>query len=56
MEVSAVQHARERIAEPGAAVGVAALLEGAATLPPQGDVVVIVTGANLGREELAEFL
>nr|CDQ34097.1 Phenylserine dehydratase [Virgibacillus halodenitrificans] len=44
------------VAEPGAAVGVAALLESAATLPPQGDVVVIVTGANLGREELAGLL
>ncbi|MCI0509697.1 L-threonine ammonia-lyase [Chromohalobacter marismortui] len=44
------------VAEPGAAVGVAALLEGAATLPPQGDVVIIVTGANLGRDELADFL
>ncbi|WP_247640199.1 threonine ammonia-lyase [Chromohalobacter moromii] len=44
------------VAEPGAAVGVAALLENAATLPPQGDIVVIVTGANLGRDELAGFL
>ncbi|MCK0715304.1 threonine/serine dehydratase [Chromohalobacter sarecensis] len=44
------------VAEPGAAVGVAALLEDAATLPPQGDIVVIVTGANLGSDELAGFL
>ncbi|MGM0703604.1 MAG: threonine/serine dehydratase [Pseudomonadota bacterium] len=43
-------------AEPGAAVGVAALLEGAVELPPQGDVVVVITGGNMGREELLDFL
>lgn len=43
-------------AEPGAAVGVAALLEQALALPSDGDVVVVVTGGNLGREELAAFL
>ena len=43
-------------AEPGAAVGVAALLEEAVMLPPGGDVVVVITGGNLGREELETFL
>jgi threonine dehydratase len=43
-------------AEPGAAVGVAALLEEAVTLPPRGDIVVVITGGNLGREELEDFL
>ncbi|MCH4561827.1 threonine/serine dehydratase [Halomonas sp. EGI 63088] len=43
-------------AEPGAAVGVAALLEEAVALPPEGDIVVVITGGNLGSEELEEFL
>ncbi|WP_133484281.1 MULTISPECIES: pyridoxal-phosphate dependent enzyme [Halomonas] len=43
-------------AEPGAAVGVAALRQGTVTLPPEGDVVVVVTGGNLAREELEAFL
>ncbi|TFH87201.1 threonine/serine dehydratase [Billgrantia azerbaijanica] len=49
-------YASKLFAEPGAAVGVAALREGAATLPPEGDLVVVVTGGNMGREELEEFL
>ncbi|WP_163560021.1 threonine/serine dehydratase [Halomonas sp. NO4] len=49
-------YASKLAAEPGAAVGVAALLENIATLPPDGDLVVVVTGGNLGREELREFL
>lgn len=44
------------VAEPGAAVGVAALLEEAVALPPDGDVVVVITGGNQGREELEAFL
>ena len=44
------------VAEPGAAVGVAALLEGAVTLPPEGDVVVVITGGNVSRDELEPFL
>ncbi|MBB3190998.1 threonine ammonia-lyase [Halomonas cerina] len=43
-------------AEPGAAVGVAALLEDTVALPPAGDIVVVITGGNLGREELEDFL
>ncbi|SHF24868.1 L-threonine ammonia-lyase [Modicisalibacter ilicicola DSM 19980] len=39
-------------AEPGAAVGMAALLEGAIDLPDTGDVVVVVTGGNMDRGEL----
>jgi threonine dehydratase len=42
--------------EPGAAVGVAALLEDAVALPPEGDVVVVITGGNISREELEPFL
>ncbi|SDL94159.1 L-threonine ammonia-lyase [Modicisalibacter muralis] len=43
--------------EPGAAVGVAALLEGKVPdLPDQGDIVVVITGGNMGWEELATFL
>ena len=42
--------------EPGAAVGVAALLEEAMTLPPEGDLVVVITGGNMSREELVEYL
>ncbi|MHB0776110.1 threonine ammonia-lyase [Halomonas sp. WWR20] len=43
-------------AEPGAAVGIAALLEGRLPdLPPTGDVVVVITGGNMGWEELGEF-
>lgn len=44
------------VAEPGAAVGVAALLEDAVTLPPEGDIVVVVTGGNMSRDELEPFL
>ncbi|MFQ3787095.1 threonine/serine dehydratase [Halomonas sp. A29] len=44
------------MAEPGAAVGIAALLDGAVTLPPAGDVVVVITGGNMSREELEPFL
>ncbi|EPC01503.1 hypothetical protein L861_05540 [Litchfieldella anticariensis FP35 = DSM 16096] len=42
--------------EPGAAVGAAELLKGTSELPPQGDVVVVVTGGNMGWDELAELL
>ncbi|MFC3286121.1 threonine ammonia-lyase [Litchfieldella rifensis] len=42
--------------EPGAAVGVAALLQGNLELPADGDIVVVVTGGNMGWEELGEFL
>ncbi|MFW3615453.1 threonine ammonia-lyase [Billgrantia antri] len=44
------------MAEPGAAVGVGALLEEAVALPPEGDVVVVITGGNMSREELIPFL
>ncbi|MCE9681300.1 threonine ammonia-lyase [Halomonas alkalisoli] len=44
------------LAEPGAAVGVAALLENAVELPPRGDIVVVITGGNMSGEELSEFL
>ncbi|MGR2740164.1 threonine ammonia-lyase [Billgrantia sp. Q4P2] len=44
------------MAEPGAAVGIAALLDSAVTLPPAGDVVVVITGGNMSREELEPFL
>jgi len=44
------------VAEPGAAVGVAALLEDAVALPPEGDIVVVVTGGNMSRDELEPFL
>ena len=44
------------VAEPGAAVGVAALLEDAVTLPPEGDIVVVITGGNMSRDELEPFL
>ncbi|WP_104204045.1 threonine ammonia-lyase [Billgrantia saliphila] len=43
-------------AEPGAAVGVAALMEEFAVLPPEGDIVVVITGGNMSREELQECL
>jgi threonine dehydratase len=43
-------------AEPGAAVGVAALLEEAVSLPPEGEVVVVITGGNMSREELEAFI
>ncbi|HET8792037.1 MAG TPA: threonine/serine dehydratase [Modicisalibacter sp.] len=44
-------------AEPGAAVGIAALLEGKVPdLPAQGDIVVVITGGNMGWEELTAFL
>ncbi len=38
--------------EPGAAVGVAALLAGASALPAEGDIVAVVTGGNMDRGEL----
>ncbi|MGQ4877260.1 threonine ammonia-lyase [Billgrantia sp. LNSP4103-1] len=44
------------VAEPGAAVGVAALLEDAVAIPPEGDVVVVITGGNISREELEPYL
>ena len=44
------------VAEPGAVVGVAALQEDAVTLPPEGDIVVVITGGNMSREELEPFL
>lgn len=44
------------VAEPGAAVGVAALLEDAVSLPPEGDIVVVITGGNMSRDELKPFL
>ncbi|NIC06607.1 threonine ammonia-lyase [Billgrantia bachuensis] len=44
------------MAEPGAAVGVAALLEESVALPPEGDIVVVITGGNMSREELDPFL
>lgn len=40
--------------EPGAAVGVAALQEDRLELPAEGDIVVIVTGGNMGWEELID--
>lgn len=44
-------------AEPGAAVGVAALLEGnLPDVPDRGDIVVVITGGNMGWEELTPFL
>lgn len=44
------------MAEPGAAVGVAALLEEAVALPSEGDIVVVITGGNMSQEELVPFL
>ncbi|WP_043529849.1 threonine ammonia-lyase [Litchfieldella xinjiangensis] len=38
--------------EPGAAVGIAALQEGLVSLPTKGDIVVVVTGGNVGWDEL----
>ncbi|MDW5377861.1 threonine/serine dehydratase [Halomonas sp. HP20-15] len=43
------------LAEPGAAVGIAALLEGQLALPQAGDIVVVVTGGNLGGDELSRW-
>ncbi|MEX0729209.1 MAG: threonine/serine dehydratase [Aquisalimonadaceae bacterium] len=44
-------------AEPGAAVGVAALLENRIADPPSdGEVVIVVTGGNMGWDELPAFL
>lgn len=43
-------------AEPGAAVGVAALLGNHLPELPPGEIVVVVTGGNMGWEELREFL
>ncbi|GGX87869.1 threonine ammonia-lyase [Litchfieldella qijiaojingensis] len=42
--------------EPGAAVGIAALQTGALDLPAEGDIVVVVTGGNIGWDELTELL
>lgn len=42
--------------EPGAAVGIAALQEGRLELPSEGDIVVVVTGGNMGWEELQALL
>lgn len=45
------------LAEPGAAVGIAALLDHRLpAMPQRGDIVVVVTGGNMGWEELAGFL
>ncbi|MFY0990576.1 threonine ammonia-lyase [Halomonas sp. C05BenzN] len=44
------------VVEPGAVVAAAALLEGIAPLPPEGDVMVVITGGNIGREELRDHL
>lgn len=46
-----IQHTK-LYAEPGAAVGVASLLEGMVELPPTGDIVVVITGGNMDRQEL----
>ncbi|GAB2793574.1 threonine ammonia-lyase [Halomonas shantousis] len=44
-------------AEPGAAVGIAALMEAhLPDLPPEGDIVLVVTGGNMGWEELTRFI
>ncbi|RTR05914.1 threonine ammonia-lyase [Halomonas nitroreducens] len=44
------------VVEPGAAVGIAALLaRRGPDLPPDGDLVVVITGANLGADELRDF-
>ncbi|WP_136066631.1 threonine ammonia-lyase [Modicisalibacter radicis] len=43
------------LAEPGAAVGVAALLEDRVVLPQAGDIVVVITGGNLGGDELRHW-
>lgn len=44
-------------AEPGAAVGVAALLEDRLpALPSEGDIVVVITGGNMGWDELKQFI
>lgn len=55
----AIQHLlyhAKLMAEPGAAVGVASLFDDAVALPPSGDIVVVITGGNLGREELESVL
>jgi threonine dehydratase len=45
------------LAEPGAAVGIAPLLEGPdIDLPAEGDIVVVITGGNMSREEIMSFL
>ncbi|GHA93225.1 threonine ammonia-lyase [Modicisalibacter luteus] len=44
-------------AEPGAAVGIAALLENRLPDPlPAGDIVVVITGGNMGLDELTTLL
>ena len=53
--VSAGNHALG-LAWAAQAAGVACLLEDAVALPPSGDIVVVITGGNLGREELEGFL
>ncbi|GHC17483.1 threonine ammonia-lyase [Aidingimonas halophila] len=45
-----VQNAK-LFAEPGAAVGIASLLESVNTLPTEGDIVVVITGGNMDRQE-----
>lgn len=59
----AIHHAMQHLfyhaklmAEPGAAVGIACLLDDAVALPPSGDIVVVITGGNLGRDELESFM
>ncbi|SFU74192.1 threonine/serine dehydratase [Halomonas korlensis] len=59
----AIRHAMQHLlyhaklmTEPGAAVGIACLLDDVVALPPSGDIVVVITGGNLGREELQAFL
>lgn len=42
--------------EASAAVGVVALREEAVALPHEGDIVVVITGGNMGAEELETFL
>lgn len=45
-------------AEPGAAVGVGALLDGTVDglLPPEGELVAVITGGNMAAAELRGFL
>lgn len=58
--LQATQHLLTRtklFAEPGAAVGIAALLEGRLPDPlPDGDIVLVITGGNMGLDELATLL
>lgn len=44
-------------AEPGAAVGIAALMENRVRVPSaDGSIIIIITGGNMGWDELATFL